>query len=99
MGMEGAGVATDEGLLDSLQKRKQAIEEGAGRRYRCVTLVGFLNIHSSPGDPHRLDNVLGQLREGAVVESVQEEGAWVCHDAGGWSIREYDGHAFLVPID
>ena len=24
---------------------------------------------------------------------------WVSHDGGGWSIRYYDGHEFLRPVD
>ena len=67
---------------------------------RCVhALVGFLNVHTEPGDPWRTDNVLQQLPHNAVVVSLAEEGEWVRHDGGGWSIRIYDGHEFLVPLD
>ena len=61
--------------------------------------VGFLNVHTEPGDPFRTDNVVRQLPHGAVVESRVEQGVWVDHDGGGWSIRVYDGHEYLVPVD
>ena len=86
-------------LYASLQKRAAAIDEGAGRRYRVESLVGFLNVHEGPGDPWRTDNVVRQLPHGAVVESIAEQDVWVKHDGGGWSIRVYDGHEFLVPLD
>ena len=63
------------------------------------TQVGFLNVHTEPGDPFRTDNVVRQLPHGAVVESKVEQGVWVDHDGGGWSIRVYDGHEYLVPVD
>ena len=56
-------------------------------------------VHSEPGDPWRTDNVVAQLQHGEVVESRAESGEWVSHDGGGWSIRVYEGHAFLVPLD
>ena len=87
-------------LLDSLKARKAAVEEGAGRFYRVNALApGFLNVHSTPGDPWRTDNVVCQLQDGAVVESMREEGVWINHDGGGWSIRVYEGHNFLVPVE
>ena len=87
-------------LLDSLKARKAAVEEGAGRFYRVNALApGFLNVHSTPGDPWRTDNVVCQLQDGAVVESMREEGVWINHDGGGWSIRVYEGHNFLVPME
>ena len=91
--------ATDATLYASLQKRAAAVNDGAGKRYRVESLVGFLNVHTDPGDPWRTDNVVGRLPHGAVVESNKVDGVWVSHDGGGWSIRLYDGHEFLVPID
>ena len=38
-------------------------------------------------DPFRTDNVVGRLAHGQVVEAEREEGVWVLHDGGGWSIR------------
>ena len=93
-------VTTSTELLDSLKARKAAVEDGAGRFYRVNALApGFLNVHSAPGDPWRTDNVVCQLQDGAVVESLQEEGVWINHDGGGWSIRVYEGHAFLVLVE
>ena len=87
-------------LYGALSRRRAAIDGGAGRRYRVVALQpGFLNVHSSPGDPWCTDNVVLQLPDGAVIQSTAEQGDWVHHDAGGWSIREYDGHQFLVPVE
>ena len=91
--------AETDALHSSLQKRAEAVEGGAGKRYRVDALVGFLNVHSEPGDPFRTDNVCAQLAHNAVVESIVERGVWVQHDGGGWSIRVYDGHHFLVPLD
>ena len=100
-------VTTSTELLDSLKARKAAVEDGAGRFYRVNALApGFLNVHSTPGDPWRTDNVVCQLQDGAVVESLREEytfmreeGVWINHDGGGWSIRVYEGHAFLVLVE
>ena len=87
-------------LLDDLRRRRSDIAEGAGRRYKvCALEPGFLNVHSEPGDPWRVDNVVGRLGDRAVVESLKESGEWVCHDGGGWSIRVYDGHAFLELLE
>ena len=59
--------------------------------HQWVAGLGFLNVHDEPGDPWRTDNVVAQLPHGAVVESKAEEGVWVHHDGGGWSIRLHDG--------
>ena len=92
--------AEESALLDSLKQRVAAVEDGAGRFYRVNALApGFLNVHSTPGDPWRTDNVVCQLQDGAVVESLREEGVWINHDGGGWSIRVYEGHAFLVLVE
>jgi len=83
-------------LLEDLNRRQVAVNDGAGRRYKvCALQPGFLNVHENPGDPWRVDTVVGQLGDGAIVESVEASGDWVCHDGGGWSIRVYDGHTFL----
>ena len=101
-GAEVVEAAPSHELLASLRRRAAEIELGAGRRFRVVALgPGFLNVHTCAGDPWRTDNVVAQLPDGAVVESTREAhgGAWICHDGGGWSIRAYDGHEFLVPVD
>ena len=84
-------------LLAALQKRVDEIGEGAGKRYRVNSVRGFLNVHEEPGDPWRTDNVCAQLDHGAVVQSLEEDGAWVCHDAGGWSGPSMD--QLLLPTD
>ena len=77
-----------------------AVDEGAGRRYRVDNASpGFLNVHTAPDDPFRTDNVVTRLMHNDIVESVSERGAWVEHDGGGWSIREYGGHRYLVPVN
>ena len=79
--------------------RKRADELGGAKKYRVDAPRGFLNVHSEPDDPWRLDNVVEQLDHGTVVTAVEERDGWVRHDMGGWSIREHGGHAFLVPLD
>ena len=92
--------AADAALYATLNARRAAVDEGAGRRYRVDNVSpGFLNVHTAPDDPFRTDNVVGRLLHNDVVESVSERGAWVEHDGGGWSIREYDGHRYLVPVN
>ena len=78
--------------------RKRADELGK-KKYRVDAPRGFLNVHSEPDDPFRLDNVVEQLDHGTVVTATEERDGWVRHDMGGWSIREHGGHAFLVPLD
>ena len=99
MAVADVAAPEDAALFASLQKRRAAVDGGAGKRYRVESLVGFLNVHSDPGDPWRTDNVVARLPHGAVVMSVAEDGVWVSHDGGGWSIRVYDGHEFLVNLD
>ena len=92
--------AADAALYATLNARRAAVDEGAGRRYRVDNASpGFLNVHTSPDDPFRTDNVVARLLHNDVVESVSERGAWVEHDGGGWSIREYGGHRYLVPVN
>ena len=92
--------AADAALYATLNARRAAVDEGAGRRYRVDNASpGFLNVHTAPDDPFRTDNVVARLLHNDVVESVGERGAWVEHDGGGWSIREYGGHRYLVPVN
>lgn len=85
--------AADAALYATLNARRAAIDEGAGRRYRVDNASpGFLNVHTAPDDPFRTDNVVARLMHNDIVESVSERGAWVEHDGGGWSIRDYGGH-------
>jgi uncharacterized iron-regulated membrane protein len=79
--------------------RKRADELGGAKKYRVDAPRGFLNVHSEPDDPFRLDNVVEQLDHGTVVTAVEERDGWVRHDMGGWSIKAHGGHAFLVPLD
>jgi hypothetical protein len=79
--------------------RKRADELGGAKKYRVDAPRGFLNVHSEPDDPWRLDNVVEQLDHGLVVTAVEESNGWVRHDMGGWSIKAHGGHAFLVPLD
>ena len=92
--------AADAALYATLNARRAAVDEGAGRRYRVDNASpGFLNVHTAPDDPFRTDNVVARLLHNDVVESMSERGAWVEHDGGGWSIREYGGHRYLVPVN
>ena len=92
--------AADAALYATLNARRAAVDEGAGRRYRVDNASpGFLNVHTAPDDPFRTDNVVARLLHNDVVQSVSERGAWVEHDGGGWSIREYGGHRYLVPVN
>eukprot|EP00316_Scyphosphaera_apsteinii_P020695 CAMPEP_0119302974 /NCGR_PEP_ID=MMETSP1333-20130426/4490_1 /TAXON_ID=418940 /ORGANISM="Scyphosphaera apsteinii, Strain RCC1455" /LENGTH=350 /DNA_ID=CAMNT_0007305515 /DNA_START=123 /DNA_END=1172 /DNA_ORIENTATION=+ len=68
--------AASSDLLESLQRRIAAVNNGAGRRYRVITLVGFLNVHNEPGDPWCTNNVVEQLDHGTIVESIREDGVW-----------------------
>ena len=91
---------TDDVLLQQLQQKTKELENGVGKRYIVRTTQGFLNVHSEPGDPFELDNVVGQLSEGEIVTSVKPNvGDWVCHDSGGWSISLFNDFVWLQPID
>ena len=39
------------------------------------------------------------LDHGTVVTGAEERDGWVRHDRGGWSIKAYQNHAYLVPLD
>lgn len=71
-------------------------------KYRVHTQIGFLNIHSEPGDPFRQDNVVGKWLEGDVVEVINgpvqtEYGPWL-QTPRGWSIQVYRSFEWLRPL-
>lgn len=87
-------------LMESLQRRQQAIEQGIGKRYVTRTQLGFLNIHYEPTNPHDTNNIVGRLEQGQIVTSTGPmRGLWIKHDGGGWSISKYGGFTWLEPID
>jgi len=87
-------------IHSALQSRVKDLQEGIGKRYRCKTQQGFLNIHKEPGDPYDTNNIVGVLQEGQVVTSTApQRGAWVKHDGGGWSISVYGGFIWLEPLE
>ena len=45
-------------IYSALRDRARAIAGGAGRRFRVRTQRGFLNVHTSPDDPYRTDNLV-----------------------------------------
>ena len=56
-------------------------------------------MHSEPDDPHRVDNIVGQVMEGEIIQSTgAPKGIWEQH-SGGWSVREYGGFCWLEPLD
>jgi len=70
--------------------------------YKVHTQVGFLNIHSEPGDPFRMDNVVGRWSEGDVIKVKGEPlqtrfGPWL-QTCKGWSIQIYDDFHWLRPL-
>lgn len=86
-------------LYRELQDRLDNLEKGIGKRYRCRTQQGFLNIHKEPTDPFDTSNVIGKLTEGQVVASTgPNRGDWVLHDGGGWSISRFQGFTWLEYI-
>ena len=87
-------------VFQALKDRQQSLKLGIGKRYVTRTQRGFLNVHYEPVDPHKIDNVVGQLEEGQIVTSTgPSRGFWIPHDAGGWSIAKYGGFTWLEPID
>jgi len=91
--------AMDASLHQALQQRVAALEEGIGKRYVCRTQIGFLNVHESPGDPFRTDNVVGRLVDGDIVASTgPPQGDWIQHDGGGWSIAVYSEFVWLQEL-
>jgi hypothetical protein len=50
-------------MFKSLKQRRQQVDDGAGRVYLVCTQLGFLNVHSDPSDPTRLDNVVSALAQ------------------------------------
>jgi hypothetical protein len=90
----------DASLLQSLKYRQEALKHGIGKRYVTRTQKGFLNVHYEPSDPYNTSNIVNQLEEGQIVRSTgPPRGAWVPHDAGGWSIAKFGGFTWLEPIE
>ena len=89
-------------LFESLRERKEALDNGIGKRYVCRTQKGFLNVHKEPGDPFNTSNIVRQIKDGDIVTSQgppRGVGAWIPHDQGGWSVTMYNGFKFLEPLD
>lgn len=87
-------------ISKSLKKRQKDLKEGIGKRYMVRTQRGFLNVHSDTRSVYEIDNVVGRLEEGQIVTSIApNEGEWIKHNEGGWSIRFYEGFTWLVEID
>ena len=88
-------------LYEELKHRQVQLDKGIGKRYKTRTQKGFLNIHSDPhSGPYNLDNVIGQLQEGQIVKSIEPSvDDWIHHDAGGWSISNFEGFTFLEPLN
>lgn len=99
---EGSDTLADDdsqSLLKSLNERKKQLEQGIGKRFRCHTQKGFLNVHMEPGDPFNTANIVDQLEEGEIVTSVAPpRGPWIKHNKGGWSISIYYGHVWLQEL-
>lgn len=95
-------IGTSDSLYDSLSRRQDELRRGIGRRYLVVTQKGFLNVHSScthADGPFAIDNIVGRLQDGQIVTSVSPPvDEWIEHDQGGWSVGEFMGHRFLVPL-
>ncbi|KAG7348437.1 hypothetical protein IV203_017142 [Nitzschia inconspicua] len=91
---------SDKTWLEALKEREEQLRQGIGKRYITRTQKGFLNVHEKPGDPYDIENIVNQLTEGEIVTSIaSQEGNWVCHDKGGWSISKYEGFTWLEPIE
>lgn len=98
--VEPSTVARDDDLAASLRARVLELhEKSRGRRFRVCTQRGFLNVHSEPGDPYASWNVVGQLYEGEIVTGLEQDGDWLLHDGGGWSVRFYGDFEWLRPVD
>lgn len=96
------GSTTD--LYRQLESRQRDLKEGIGKRYICRTQKGFLNVHQEPSHPYDLSNIVGQLWEGQIVTSLapsssHQDGSWIRHDHGGWSIRVFGGFVWLEPLN
>eukprot|EP00525_Craspedostauros_australis_P007713 CAMPEP_0198131002 /NCGR_PEP_ID=MMETSP1442-20131203/55169_1 /TAXON_ID= /ORGANISM="Craspedostauros australis, Strain CCMP3328" /LENGTH=173 /DNA_ID=CAMNT_0043791729 /DNA_START=17 /DNA_END=538 /DNA_ORIENTATION=+ len=87
-------------MYQSLQNRQDELERNVGRRYITRTQKGFLNVHQEPSDPFDTHNIIDQLAEGQIVESIApSRGAWIHHDRGGWSISKFGGFTWLELIE
>lgn len=104
-GIQGAEFSVEDNVSNSyiskaLKKRQKDLQIGIGKRYMVRTQRGFLNVHSDTRSVYEMDNVVGRLEEGQIVTSIgPDEGEWVKHNEGGWSIRFYEGFTWLVEID
>jgi len=94
----------DSGFISAEQQLSARVLSGGQTTNDSVhTQVGFLNIHSEPGDPWRKDNIVGRWLEGDIVEVISdplktEYGPWLQASAG-WSIQIYDGFYWLRPVE
>ena len=90
---------TDDNLLNSLKSRKLNLSKGIGRRYITRTQKGFLNVHADPDSgPYAVNNIIGRLEEGQIIESIGIFEDWIQHDSG-WSIAKFGGFVWLEPLD
>ena len=95
---------SDDATLQSLRERVSELRLDAASpspKFRVTTMRGFLNVHTDPSDPHRLDNCVGRLPDGEVVSALAQNAdeTWILHDHGGGSIRVFEGFEWLVPVD
>ena len=82
-----------------LKDRRNALQQGIGKRYVCSTQKGFLNVHLEPGDPFDTSNIVTRLKDGDIVVSTgPNRGPWVRHDGGGWSVAIFGGFKWLEPL-
>ena len=94
-----ASLSTSSSLQQALRQRMAALQQGIGKRYVCRTQMGFLNIHETPEDPYKTDNVVGRLVDGDIVVSTgPRQGDWIRHDGGGWSIAVHGGFVWLEEL-
>lgn len=87
-------------IYSNLHDRLEQIHNGIGKRYKCYTQYGFLNVHKEPTDPFDTDNLVGVIYDGQIVTSIQlNNNNWILHDAGGWSITKYNDFIWLQAIE
>mmetsp|Transcript_120833 Transcript_120833/g.225928 ORF Transcript_120833/g.225928 Transcript_120833/m.225928 type:complete len:567 (+) Transcript_120833:41-1741(+) len=89
------------------QRKPQAMQMGQSMtaqatKYVVCTQLGFLNIHSEPGDPFRTDNVVGRWSQGDIIEVIDlpadtKFGPWL-KTSRGWSIQIYGQFHWLRPV-
>lgn len=91
---------SDDLITKALKSRTDELKVGIGKRYMVRTQRGFLNVHSDSKGVYETNNVVAQLKEGQIITSIgPDDGDWVHHDNGGWSIRFYEGFTWLIEID